>query len=76
VFFGESMFSVARDASKVALHALVQASLARNVRLIDCQVDSEHMRSLGARSVPRREFVRELAAATGDAQPGAPWRKA
>ena len=76
VFFGESMFSVARDASKVALHALVQASLARNVRLIDCQVDSEHMRSLGARSLPRREFVRELAAATGDSQPGASWRKA
>ena len=64
VFFGESMFSVARDASKVALHALVQASLAQNVRLIDCQVDSAHLRSLGARSVPRREFMRELAAAT------------
>jgi leucyl/phenylalanyl-tRNA--protein transferase len=76
VFFGESMFSVARDASKVALHALVQASLAQKVRLIDCQVDSEHLRSLGARSLPRCEFVRELAAATGDSQPGAPWRKA
>lgn len=76
VFFGESMFSVARDASKVALHALVQASLAQNVRLIDCQVDSEHLRSLGARSVPRREFMRELAAATRESQPGASWRKA
>jgi len=76
VFFGESMFSVARDASKVALHALVQASLAQNVRLIDCQVDSEHLRSLGARSVPRREFMRELAAATRESQPGAAWRKA
>jgi leucyl/phenylalanyl-tRNA--protein transferase len=76
VFFGESMFSVARDASKVALHALVQASLAQNVRLIDCQVDSEHLRSLGARSVPRREFMRELAAATRESQPGTSWRKA
>lgn len=76
VFFGESMFSVARDASKVALHALVQASLAQNVRLIDCQVDSEHLRSLGARSVPRREFMRELAAATRESPPGASWRKA
>ena len=76
VFFGESMFSVARDASKVALHALAQASLAQNVRLIDCQVDSEHLRSLGARSVPRREFMRELAAATRESQPGAAWRKA
>jgi leucyl/phenylalanyl-tRNA---protein transferase len=76
VFFGESMFSVARDASKVALHALVQASLAQNVRLIDCQVDSEHLRSLGARSVPRREFMRELAIATRESSPGASWRKA
>lgn len=76
VFFGESMFSVARDASKVALHALVQVSLAQNVRLIDCQVDSEHLRSLGARSVPRREFMRELAAATRESPPGASWRKA
>lgn len=76
VFFGESMFSVARDASKVALHALVQASLAQNVRLIDCQVDSEHLRSLGARSVPRREFMRELATATRESPPGASWRKA
>jgi leucyl/phenylalanyl-tRNA--protein transferase len=76
VFFGESMFSVARDSSKVALHALVQASLAQNVRLIDCQVDSEHLRSLGARSVPRREFMRELAAATRESQPGTSWRKA
>ncbi len=76
VFFGESMFSAARDASKVALHALVQASLAHKVRLIDCQVDSEHLRSLGARSLPRSEFVRELAAATGDSQPGDSWRKA
>jgi leucyl/phenylalanyl-tRNA---protein transferase len=76
VFFGESMFSVARDASKVALHALVQAALAQNVRLIDCQVDSEHLRSLGARSVPRREFMRELAAATRESPPGTSWRKA
>jgi leucyl/phenylalanyl-tRNA--protein transferase len=76
MFFGESMFSTVRDASKVALHALVQASLARNVRLIDCQVDSEHLRSLGARSLPRREFMRELAAATGEPRPGASWREA
>ena len=76
MFFGESRFSVARDASKVALHALVQAALAQNVRLIDCQVDSEHLRSLGARSVPRREFMRELAAATRESPPGASWRKA
>ena len=76
VFFGESMFSTVRDASKVALHALVQASLAQDVRLIDCQVDSEHLRSLGARSLPRREFMQELAAASGESRPGASWREA
>ena len=75
-FFGESMFTAARDASKVALHALVQASLAQKVRLIDCQVDSEHLRSLGARSLPRREFMRELATATRESPPGDSWRKA
>ena len=60
VFFGESMFSLERDASKVALHALVQHMLARGGRLIDCQVASAHLESLGARSIPRREFVRQL----------------
>jgi leucyl/phenylalanyl-tRNA--protein transferase len=73
-FFGESMFSLVRDASKVALHALVGACQAREVRLIDCQVDSGHLRSLGARSVSRRAFVEQLAAAAGDSRPVAPWR--
>jgi leucyl/phenylalanyl-tRNA--protein transferase len=60
VFFGESMFSLERDASKVALHALVQHMRARDGRLIDCQLASAHLASLGARSIPRREFVRLL----------------
>lgn len=60
VFFGESMFSVERDASKVALHALVQALLERNAELIDCQLPSAHLYSLGARAVPRREFLARL----------------
>jgi len=63
VFFGESMFSLERDASKVALHALVQHMRARGGRLIDCQVASAHLESLGARDIPRREFVRQLEAA-------------
>jgi len=56
VFFGESMFSVARDASKVALTRLVDAALSRGLEMIDCQVASEHLQSLGAREIPRREF--------------------
>jgi leucyl/phenylalanyl-tRNA--protein transferase len=72
VFFGESMFSLERDASKVALAALVRDMIARGGRVIDCQVASAHLERLGARSVPRRRFVRELAQAisnTPDAGP-------
>lgn len=57
VFFGESMFSRKRDASKVALARLVQECLARDIVVIDCQVASQHLGSLGAREVPRSEFI-------------------
>jgi leucyl/phenylalanyl-tRNA---protein transferase len=57
VFFGESMWSAQRDASKVALTRLVEECRARGVKLIDCQVASEHLESLGAREIPRKEFV-------------------
>jgi leucyl/phenylalanyl-tRNA--protein transferase len=75
VFFGESMFSVARDASKVALARLVDAALARGAEMIDCQVASEHLRSLGAREIPRQEFVTRLQGAIPDLAPGAAWRE-
>jgi leucyl/phenylalanyl-tRNA--protein transferase len=57
VFFGESMFSARRDASKVAVARLVEECRARDIRLIDCQVASSHLASLGAREVSRAEFV-------------------
>lgn len=57
VFFGESMFSRERDASKVAMARLVEESPSRSIRLIDCQVASSHLSSLGARELPRNEFV-------------------
>jgi leucyl/phenylalanyl-tRNA--protein transferase len=57
VFFGESMFSLVRDASKVALARLVEECRARDIQVIDCQVASEHLASLGAREVSRPEFV-------------------
>jgi leucyl/phenylalanyl-tRNA--protein transferase len=59
-FFGESMFSHRADASKVALVALVDHLKARGVELIDCQVPSEHLMSLGATAIPRAEFLRRL----------------
>jgi leucyl/phenylalanyl-tRNA--protein transferase len=56
VFFGESMFSRANDASKVAMARLVSECLTRDIRLIDCQVASSHLASLGAREVSRSDF--------------------
>jgi len=57
VFFGESMFSLRRDASKVALARLVDECRARDIQLIDCQVASGHLASLGAREVSRSQFA-------------------
>jgi leucyl/phenylalanyl-tRNA---protein transferase len=57
VFFGESMFSRERDASKVALARLVQECRGRDIRVIDCQVSSSHLASLGAREVSRNQFA-------------------
>ncbi len=51
------MFSRERDASKLALARLVQECLARDIVVIDCQVASQHLASLGAREVPRSEFI-------------------
>ncbi|GAC1668144.1 MAG: leucyl/phenylalanyl-tRNA--protein transferase [Steroidobacteraceae bacterium] len=57
VFFGESMFSSRRDASKVAIARLVDECRARDIQLIDCQVASSHLASLGARELSRSQFV-------------------
>jgi leucyl/phenylalanyl-tRNA---protein transferase len=56
VFFGESMFSIARDASKAALAHLVSLCPARGIVLIDCQLASRHLTSLGSRRIPRARF--------------------
>lgn len=61
VFFGESMFTRETDASKVALARLVTECVARHVPLIDCQMPSPHLTSLGSRNLPRVEFESRLA---------------
>jgi leucyl/phenylalanyl-tRNA--protein transferase len=61
VFCGESMFSRATDASKAAMHALVGRCLADGTTLIDCQVPSAHLRTLGSRPISRAEFLGYLA---------------
>lgn len=75
VFFGESMFSRMRDASKVALCHLVAEARARGFALIDCQVHSPHLASLGARTVPRPEFLRLLERSCADSMPCQSWRR-
>ena len=56
VFFGESMFSHERDASKIALAALVARLTSDGFGLIDCQMHTRHLESLGAREIPRAKF--------------------
>lgn len=60
VFFGESMFSKESNASKFAFLKYVQYLHAEGVSLIDCQVYTEHLESLGARMIPRKDFVKLL----------------
>ena len=64
-FFGESMFSRATDASKIALAWLVARLKAGNFTLLDCQFMTEHLASLGAVNVPRETYIALLAAALG-----------
>ena len=59
-FFGESMFSLKPNASKFAFIKLVQQLATEGIELIDCQVYTEHLESLGARMIPRAEFIQLL----------------
>lgn len=63
-FFGESMFHDVTDASKVALHALVERLRARGYLLLDTQWTTPHLKKFGAYEVPRSEYVQTLALAT------------
>jgi leucyl/phenylalanyl-tRNA--protein transferase len=60
LFFGESMFSRADNASKVGFATLVERLRAWGFVLIDCQMPTEHLISLGASSIPRTEFAQYL----------------
>ncbi|HUO79815.1 MAG TPA: leucyl/phenylalanyl-tRNA--protein transferase [Steroidobacteraceae bacterium] len=70
MFFGESMFSRARDASKVALSRLIDEARATGIGLIDCQMPTPHLASLGAETLARGEFLRRLAALVAEQEPG------
>jgi leucyl/phenylalanyl-tRNA--protein transferase len=60
MFYGESMFSRIPNASKIALVALVHVMRTERVRVIDCQQNTRHLASLGAREISRQEFVAHL----------------
>jgi leucyl/phenylalanyl-tRNA--protein transferase len=64
-FFGESMFSAARDASKVALAWLVARLKVGGFTLLDCQFMTAHLRSLGAVEIEQRDYLSLLSAALG-----------
>ncbi len=59
-FFGESMFSLVPDGSKVAFHVLHQQLSAWGFDLIDCQLQNPHLESLGVYEIPRADFLRHL----------------
>ena len=69
-FFGESMFFRESNASKVAFVTLVRQLQEQGFALVDCQLPSDHLASLGARSISRSEFLQRLV--TGGVEPGRP----
>ncbi|WP_439536814.1 leucyl/phenylalanyl-tRNA--protein transferase [Methyloversatilis sp.] len=66
MFYGESMFSTERDASKIALVHLARYLETRAFGLIDCQMNTGHLGSMGGREIPRREFCRVMAQCIAD----------
>jgi leucyl/phenylalanyl-tRNA--protein transferase len=73
MFYGESMFSLATDASKVALVHLVSHLKERGFPLVDCQVNTPLLASLGAREIPRRTFLRQVEGLVNYAEPIGKW---
>jgi leucyl/phenylalanyl-tRNA--protein transferase len=76
VFFGESMFTRVSDASKVALVSLVRQLELWGFGLVDCQMNTRHLTSFGAREIPRAEFTRRLRELIHYPPVPAPWRLA
>jgi leucyl/phenylalanyl-tRNA--protein transferase len=74
VFFGESMFTRATDASKVCLAALVALLQQRGSVLIDCQQETAHLASMGARPIPREAFAVKLGELIHSNRPPRGWR--
>ena len=74
MFFGESMFARRSDASKVAFVALVRQLRRWGFEIIDCQMATAHLASLGAREIPRREFLAAVRRLVREPGIPAPWQ--
>ncbi len=75
VFFGESMFAHAPNASKFGFITLVRTLKARQYRLIDCQQETNHLASLGATSIKRSDFLEALEPIPEEATDRGSWRQ-
>jgi len=75
VFFGESMFAHESDASKVALAGLVEVLRRLHTPLIDCQQETTHLASFGARAIPRRAFATHLSELIHSTAPPQGWMR-
>jgi leucyl/phenylalanyl-tRNA---protein transferase len=73
MFYGESMFSRQSDASKIALVALTRQLERWGFAMIDCQMSTPHLASLGARDVPRAEFLERIRALVRKPGIPGPW---
>ncbi|WP_434628512.1 leucyl/phenylalanyl-tRNA--protein transferase [Chromobacterium sp. CV08] len=73
MFYGESMFSLRRDASKLAFVHMVRHLAEQGVEMIDCQMHTSHLASLGARLVPRELFLATLKKNIRQPQPSQMW---
>ena len=73
MFFGESMFSRVSNASKTALVSLAGQLRAWGMPMIDCQMSTSHLASLGARDIPRADFLREVRLLVRQPAVPAPW---
>lgn len=76
MFFGESMFSLADNASKVALLGLCRFLQRNDMPMLDCQMHTAHLERLGARPVPRERFIRDSRALCGRVGPVGSWQDA
>ena len=76
MFYGESMFARATDASKVSLAVLVGTLQAKGFPIVDCQMNTTHLASLGAREIKRADFLQAVAALVNYAESPGRWESA